>query len=317
MTETAITRLVAAETLVELGSEYPDVVIVGGDLNKSTYSNKFGAEFPDRFFDFGPAEQNMVNVAAGLAASGKIPVVSTFAAFGTARPFDQLRVGVSQPGLNVKLILTHAGLLTAEDGASAQAIEDVAIISALPSFTVIVPADGPEAAKAVRAAVETEGPFYVRLSRTATPVVHGGDYTFAVGRAETMREGTDATIIACGIMVHAAQVAAESLAAQGISCRVVNMATVSPLDEAAVLSAARDTGALVTAEEHLLKGGLGSAVASVLSGSLPTPLEMVGLSGYAESGNSKALLEKYGLTSTDIADAVRRVVSRKTGQPTS
>lgn len=313
MSETSSTRLVAGETLVELGRENPDLVVIGGDLNKSTFANKFQAEFPDRFFDFGPAEQNMVGVAAGLAASGKIPVVSTFAVFGTARPFDQLRVGVSQPGLNVKLVLTHAGLLTGEDGSSAQSIEDVAIMSALPSFTVIVPADGPEAARAVRAAVSTKGPFYIRLSRPATPVVHGPDDRFTIGRGEVMREGADATIIAYGIMVHAALVAAESLAADGVSCRVVNMATVSPLDDDVVLAAARETGALVSAEDHLLQGGLGSAVARLLASSLPTPVEMVGLTGYAQSGDPQALLERYGLTPTDVADAVRRAISRKAG----
>lgn len=311
MTATASTRQVAGQTLVELGHEYPDLVIVGGDLNKSTFANKFEAEFPDRFFDFGPAEQNMVGVAAGLAASGKIPVVSTFAVFGSARPFDQLRVSVAQPGLNVKLVLTHAGLMTGEDGSSAQSVEDLAIVSALPTFTVIVPADGPEAALAVRAAVSTPGPFYVRLSRPATPVVHEEPHRFAVGRAEVMREGKDASIIACGIMVHAALTAADLLAEEGISCRVVNMATVSPLDRGAVLAAARETGALVTAEEHLLQGGLGSAIASLLAGSVPTPVEMVGLAGYGESGDPQRLLEKYGLTPVHVVDAVRRAVDRK------
>ena len=311
MTATASTRQVAGQTLVELGHEYPDLVVVGGDLNKSTFANRFEAEFPDRFFDFGPAEQNMVGVAAGLAASGKIPVVSTFAVFGSARPFDQLRVGVAQPGLNVKLVLTHAGLMTGEDGSSAQSVEDLAIVSALPTFTVIVPADGPEAALAVRAAISTPGPFYVRLSRPATPVVHEEPYRFAVGKAEVMREGKDASIVACGIMVHAALTAADLLVEEGISCRVINMATVSPLDRDAVLAAARETGALVTAEEHLLQGGLGSAIASLLAGSVPAPVEMVGLTGYGESGDPKLLLEKYGLTPVHVVDAVRRAVDRK------
>ena len=313
MSGTASTREVAGATLVELGESHPDLVVVGGDLNKSTFANRFEAAYPERFFDFGPAEQNMVGVAAGLAASGKIPVVSTFAVFGSARPYDQLRVGVAQPRLNVKLVLTHAGLMTGEDGASAQSVEDVAIVSALPSFTVLVPADGPEAALAVRAAVETPGPFYVRLSRPPTPIVHDGDFGFAVGRAEVMRQGTDAAVIACGIMVHAALAAADELAAGGISCRVINMSTVSPLDGDAVLAAARETGALVTAEEHLLQGGLGSAVARLLAVSAPTPVEMVGLTGYAESGKPDQLLEKYGLTPPHIASAVRRAVSRKRG----
>lgn len=311
--ETASTREVAGRTLVELGHEFPDLVVIGGDLNKSTFANRFEAEFPDRFFDFGPAEQNMVGVAAGLAASGKIPVVSTFAVFGAARPFDQLRVSVAQPELNVKLVLTHAGLMTGEDGSSAQSIEDIAIVSALPTFTVIVPADGPEAALAVRAAVSTPGPFYVRLSRPATPVVHAGDHQFEVGRAEVMRGGMDASIVACGIMVSAALEAAEVLEEEGLSCRVINMATVSPLDREAVLTAARETGAVVTAEEHLLQGGLGSSVASLLAGSLPTPVEMVGLTGYAESGDPGDLLEKYGLTTGHVAGAVRRAAARKSG----
>ena len=311
MTKAASTRQVAGQTLVQLGHENPDLVVVGGDLNKSTFANRFEAEFPDRFFDFGPAEQNMVGVAAGLAASGKIPVVSTFAVFGSARPFDQLRVSVAQPGLNVKLLLTHAGLMTGEDGSSAQSVEDLAIVSALPTFTVIVPADGPEADLAVRAAISMPGPFYVRLSRPATPVVHEGPYEFAVGRAEVMREGKDASIVACGIMVHAALTAADLLVEEGISCRVVNMATVSPLDRDAVLAAARETGALVTAEEHLLQGGLGSAVASLLAGSLPTPVEMVGLTGYGESGDPQRLLEKYGLTPVHVTEAVKRAVARK------
>ena len=201
--------------------------------------------------------------------------------------------------------------MTGEDGSSAQSVEDLAIVSALPTFTVIVPADGPEADLAVRAAISMPGPFYVRLSRPATPVVHEGPYEFAVGRAEVMREGKDASIVACGIMVHAALTAADLLVEEGISCRVVNMATVSPLDRDAVLAAARETGALVTAEEHLLQGGLGSAVASLLAGSLPTPVEMVGLTGYGESGDPQRLLEKYGLTPVHVAEAVRRAVARK------
>ena len=184
-------------------------------------------------------------------------------------------------------------------------------MSALPSFTVIVPADGPEAALAVRAAVAAEGPFYVRLSRPATPIVHKSDYEFTIGRAELMKNGTDVTVIACGIMVNTALEAARSLSEEGVSCRVVNMATVTPLDERAVLAAARDTGALVTVEEHLLQGGLGMGVAKVLAGSLPTPMEMVGLTGYAESGPPQALLTKYGLMPADVITAVKRVVSRK------
>lgn len=311
MVATAETRVASGEFLVKLGEEYPNIVVLGGDLNKSTHANKFGAAFPERFFDFGPAEQNIVGVAAGMAASGKTPFVSTFAAFGSSRPYDQLRVLVSQPRLNVKVMVTHAGIITGEDGVSAQAIEDVAIMSALAGFTVIVPSDAVETVQAMRAAVRTDGPFYIRLSRAATAVIHDESFTFTLGKAETVRDGGDVTIIACGIMVYAAAQAADSLAANGISCRVLNMATVKPVDEEAVIKAALETGALVTAEEHLVTGGLGSLVSQVLAQSHPTVMEMVGLRGYAESGKPEELLEKYHLTSNDVETAVRAVLARK------
>ncbi len=305
------TRAVAGQTLVELGRGNPDLVVLGGDLNKSTHANKFGAEFPDRFFDFGPAEQNIVSVAAGMAASGKTPVVSTFAVFASCRPYDQLRVSVAQSSLNVKVIATHAGIITGEDGVSAHAIEDIAIMSALPTFTVVVPADGVETAPAVRAAVSTEGPFYVRLSRPATPVVHSNGCSFELGRAETLREGGDAAIVACGVMVHVSLEAAERLARDGIDCRVLNMSTVKPIDRQAVLDAARDTGAVVTAEEHYLLGGLGSRVAQIVAAANPVPVESVALPGYAESGTAEELMAKQGLTPDRVAAAVMRAVSRK------
>jgi transketolase len=313
MADSASTRQVAGETLVELGAEIPNLVVLGGDLNVSTFASLFRDKYPDRFFDFGPAEQNIVSVAAGLASSGKIPVVSTFAVFSTSRPHDQLRVGVSQPRLNVKVVATHSGVTVGEDGMSAQSIEDVALMCALPEFTVIVPADGPEAVQAVRCAVETEGPFYIRLSRSATPVVHSNGNKFALGKAETMREGSDATVIACGIMVNIALEAAQTLAESGISCRVLNMATVKPLDEETIIKAGRETGAIVSAEEHFVMGGLGSMVSQVLSREMPVPMESVALTGYAESGVPDALLSKYGLTSQDVAQAVRKAISRKTG----
>ncbi|MCH8185905.1 MAG: minor capsid protein [Chloroflexi bacterium] len=212
MTGTASTREVAGRTLVELGRDHPDLVVLGGDLNKSTFANLFGAAYPDRFFDFGPAEQNIVSIAAGMAASGKVSVVSTFAVFSTARPYDQLRVGVSQSNLNVKMVATHAGIITGEDGMSAHAIEDVALMCALPNMTVIVPADAVETAQVLRVVVERPGPFYVRLSRPATPVIHDNGFAFALGKAERVREGGDATVVACGIMVNTALEAAEALA---------------------------------------------------------------------------------------------------------
>ena len=311
MVAKAETRVVSGETLVELGREHPDLVVLGGDLNKSTHANKFGAAYPERFFDFGPAEQNIVSVAAGMAASGKVPIVSTFAVFGTSRPYDQLRVGVSQPGLNVKVVVTHSGIITGEDGVSAQSIEDVAIMCALPGFNVIVPADSVETGQVIKAAVETYGPFYVRLSRAATPVVHSDGYQFVLGKAETVRDGRDVTIIACGIMVSAAMEAADRLSDGGITCRVLNMATIKPLDESAIIDAARDTGAIVTAEEHYVIGGLSSMVAQAVSREYPVPVEPVALAGYAESGKPELLLERYHLTSEDITAAVWKAVSKK------
>lgn len=311
MVVTASTRIVSGQTLAKLGETHPDLVVLGGDLNKSTFANLFGAAFPERFFDFGPAEQNIVSIAAGLAASGKVPIVSTFAVFASSRPYDQLRVGVSQPGLNVKVIATHAGIITGEDGISAQSIEDLAIMCALPSFNIVVPSDSVEAAQAVTNAVETAGPFYIRLSRAETPILHSNEYGFALGKAEKIRNGFDATIIACGIMVGAAIEAADELADDGISCCVLNMATLKPLDENSVLKAAMDTGAIVTAEEHYITGGLASMVAGILSRKRPTPVESVALAGYAESGSPNDLLNKYGLTSKEIVRATRKVISRK------
>ncbi|MBI4282815.1 MAG: transketolase family protein [Chloroflexi bacterium] len=312
MTTTASTRETYGKTLLELGRENPDIVVLGGDLNRSTFVHLFAQEFPQRFFDLGPAEQNIMSIAAGLASSGKTAFASTFAVFGSSRPYDQIRIGISQPHLNVKIVVTHAGITVGDDGMSAQAIEDLALMCALPGFTVIVPADAPETANAVREAARTYGPFYIRLSRSATPVVHQNDYSFRVGKAELMREGRDATIVACGIMVKAALDAAESLAQEGIRCRVLNMATLQPADAEAIATAARETGALVTAEEHLRHGGLGSIVAQVMGEKRPVPLEMVALEGYAESGTPELLLEKYGLTPENVTAAVRRAVGRKT-----
>ena len=310
---TASTREAFGHTLLELGRENPDIVVLGGDLNVSTFTTLFAREFPDRFFDFGPSEQNILSAAAGLASSGKIPFCATFAVFGTGRAFDQIRVGVAQPRLNVKLVCTHAGLLTGEDGVSAQSIEDVALMLSLPTMTVITPCDAPEAAQAVRAAVSIPGPVYIRLYRPATPVVHADDYAIRVGVAETLRSGDDVTIVACGSMVPAALEAAELLAAEGTSCRVLNMHTLRPADEAAIEAAARETGALVTAEDHFVHGGLGSVVAGVVARTWPVPMEFVGVTRYAESGTSAELLEKYGLTAAHVAQAARKALARKTG----
>ena len=309
----ALTREVFGQTLLELGRQDPGIVVLGGDLNASTFASLFAKEFPERFFDLGPAEQNMMSMAAGFASAGKTAFATTFAVFGTGRPYDQIRIGIAQPGANVKIVCTHAGLLTGEDGVSAQSIEDLALMCALPGFRVIVPADGPETAAATRVAAQESGPFYIRLSRPATQVVHSDDFHFRLGKAETLRSGDDVAVIACGIMVATALEAADSLARTGVRCRVINMATLQPLDEAAVTQAATETGAIVTAEEHYVHGGLGSLVAQATVGrTASVPVEMVALDRYAESGKPEQLLAKYGLTASDVEQAVRRVLARKT-----
>ena len=307
------TRERFGEVLVQLGEENPNVVFIGGDLNISVNSHKFGQRFPDRFFDMGAAEQNMMSIAAGLASSGKIPFVGTFAVFATGRAFDQIRVGIAQPRLNVKIVVTHAGIITGEDGVSAQSIEDLALMCALPTFTVIVPADALETEQAVRMAAATDGPFYIRLSRPATPLVLPADYRFQIGKASMLRDGRDLTIIACGIMTATALETATRLSQDGIDCRVLNMATLRPADEDAIEAAARETGAIVTAEEHLGHGGLGSIVATVAGRTRPVPIEVVALhDGYAESGKADELLAKYHLTAGDIEKAARKALVRKT-----
>ena len=310
---TASTRETFGHTLVELGKTDPNIVVLGGDLNKSTFASLFGQEFPDRFFDLGAAEQNMMSMAAGFALSGKVPFANTFAVFGTSRPYDQIRVGIAQPHANVKIVCTHAGITVGEDGISAQSIEDIALMCALPGFTVIVPADAPEAAEAVRVAARESGPFYIRLSRSATTVLHDDRFRFRLGRAETMRQGADVTVIACGIMVATALEAAERLAVTGVDCRVINMATLKPLDEEAVARAAAETGAIVTAEEHYVHGGLGSLVSQAVAKTHPVPVEVVAQDRYAESGKPEQLLVKYGLSVGDVEAAARKALQRKSG----
>jgi transketolase len=296
---------------MELGRANPDIVVLDADLAPSTMTKYFAAAFPERFFEVGIAEQNMIGIAAGLAASGKIPFASTFAVFAPGRCFDQIRVSVAQPHLNVKLVTTHGGISVGEDGVSHQAIEDLALIGSLPGFTVIVPADAIETAQAVRAVAAIKGPCYIRLCRPKLPLVYADEYRFHPGKAVTMRPGRDATIIAIGLMVAPALEAARELAQAGLDCRVLNMPTLKPIDEAAIAGAASETGAIVTAEEHLEHGGLGSAVARVVVKNNPVPMEFVALKGYAESGKPAELLEKYGLTSQDMVRAVNRVIQRK------
>jgi transketolase len=308
----ASTRETYGKTLVELGRQNTDIVVLDGDLSPSTMAIFFAREFPNRFFNCGLEEQNMVSIAAGLAASGKIVFVSSFAIFASCRCFDQLRLCLSQPELNVKIVATHGGITVGEDGTSHHAIEDLALYCALPGFTVVVPADAIEAAEAIRVAANEHGPFYIRLSRPKTPIVYPEGYHFTLGKAVTMRQGKDATVIAVGIMVAKALEAAGILARQGIDCRVINMHTLKPLDEAAVVKAASETGAIVVAEEHLAQGGLGSRVAQVVAREKPVPMEFVNLGDrYALSGKAEELLQRYGLTARDIEESVKSAVKRK------
>ncbi len=312
MAETASTRVAYGETLLELARQNPDIVALDADLSASTQTKLLGAEFPDRFFDCGIAEANMIGIASGLAASGKIPFASTFAVFLPGRCFDQIRVSIAYNGFNVKLVATHSGISAGEDGATHQGIEDLALISSLPGFTVIVPADAAETRQVVEAAAAKEGPFYIRLCRPNTPVIFDESYKFELGKAAVLRNGTDATIMAIGIMVDAARNAAENLAKDGIDCRVLNMSTIKPIDEAAIISAAKETGVIVTAEDHREHGGLGDAVARVLVKNRPVPMEFVAMKDiFAKSGKPAELLERYGLSAEGIEKAVRSIIKRK------
>jgi len=308
----ASTRETYGKTLVEIGRENQNIVVLDADLSTSTMTTFFAQEFPDRFFDCGLQEQNMIGIAAGLAATGKIVFVSSFAIFISCRAFDQLRLCLSQPGLNVKIVATHGGITVGEDGSSHHAIEDLALFCALPGFTVIVPADAVETAGAVREAALGYGPCYIRLSRPKTPLVYSQGYKFASGKAVTMRQGNDATIVAAGIMVAKALEAADMLARQNIDCRVLNMHTFKPLDENALVEAASQTGAVVVAEEHLAQGGLGSRVAQVLASEVPVPMGFVNLGdSYAVSGKADELVQRCGLTAKGIEQSVRSTVKRK------
>ena len=306
------TREAYGEALKEIGGQNEQIVVLDADLSKSTKTNVFAKAYPQRFFNVGIAEQNLVGTAAGLAASGKVPFVSTFAMFAAGRAFEQIRNSVCYPKLNVKVAATHAGLTVGEDGASHQAIEDVSLMRSLPNMTVLVPADEEETRQAIAWAAAYQGPVYIRLGRMSVDNVSPEGYVFAPAKAAVLTEGTDVTLMANGVMVTAALEAAKTLAAEGIQARVVNMASVKPLDAAAVVSAAKETGAIVTCEEHSVIGGLGSAVAEVLAEQAPAPMERVGVKDtFGESGKPKELLAKYGLTAADVAEAARRVVARK------
>lgn len=303
------TRESYGRALVKLGAEHDDFLVLDADLAGSTKTAVFRKEFPNRHINCGIAEQNMMGVAAGIAASGKVAFASSFAMFAAGRAFEQIRNAIGYPHLNVKIGATHAGISVGEDGATHQCNEDIALMRTIPGMIVMVPADDIEAEAMVRAAYFHDGPVYMRFSRLATPVFHDpATYRFEIGKGIVMRDGTDLTIIAAGLPVASAMEAAEMLAADGISARIIDMHTIKPLDRELVLQAARETKRIVTVEEHSVIGGLGSAVCDLLSGELPTPVQTIGIGDvYTESGPANELIEKYGL---DGAGVYRRIKER-------
>ncbi len=298
--------------LLELGAANPDVLVLDADLAKSTRSDWFAAKYPERFFDIGISEQDMIGTAAGLALGGKIPFATTYGVFVAGRAWDQIRTTVCYSDLNVKIAGAHGGISAGGDGATHQALEDIALMRVLPNMKVLVPCDAIEAKKATVAAGTVLGPCFLRFAREATPVFTAEGDFFEIGIANVLKPGMDATIIAAGPIVYEALLAHEQLAAEGISLRVINMHTIKPLDEAAVVAAAQETGAIVTAEEAQLYGGLGGAVAEVLARKCPTPVEMVGIEdSFLECGTPEELAVKYGLTAKDLVRAVKKVMARK------
>jgi len=306
------TREAYGEALRDLGAANPNIVVIDADLAKSTFSWTFGKVFPERFFNIGIQEANMVGIASGLASSGKIPFISSFAAFILCKGFDQLRMGAAYPKLNVKVAGSHGGISIGEDGVSQQSVEDVALACALPGFVVGVPSDEHTMRAAVRAAAKHQGPVYLRLGRPKAYIVHEPSVHFELGRSIQLRDGTALTIVANGLLVAQALIAADTLSKRGIEARVLDMHTVKPLDSAALERASHETGAFVVAEEHMHHGGLGSAVAQALVAGTPAPVEYVDLGDrYAESGKPDDLLAKYGMTATNIVAAADRVLARK------
>lgn len=312
-TKPIATRESYGRTLAQLGAENDKIVVLDADLAESTKTCMFQEKFPERHFDCGIAEANMVSIAAGMAAAGMIPFVSSFAMFATGRAYEQIRNSVGYPHLNVKICASHAGISVGEDGATHQCVEDIALMRGIPGMVVVNPADDTEACQAVRALAEYYGPAYLRLGRLAVPVVNDPEsYHFELGRAVTLREGKDATVIATGLMVARALEAAEQLAQEGVQVRVVNMHTIKPLDVQAVVNAANETGCIVTAEEHSVIGGLYSAVCEAMVGEgVSCPVAPVAImDAFGRSGPANALLEYYGLTASAIAQKVRDCLAR-------
>jgi transketolase len=300
------TRDSYGKALAELGAQYDNLVVLDADLAGATKTATFQKAFPDRFFDCGIAEANMICMAAGLSTTGLVPFASSFAMFAAGRAFEQIRNSVGYPHLNVKIGATHGGISVGEDGASHQCCEDFAVMRTIPGMVVMSPADDVEARAMVKAAYEYVGPVYIRFGRAAVPVVHEEGMKFEIGKGEIMRDGADVAIIANGLMVYEALVAAEELAQAGINAMVINMATIKPLDEELVLSAAKKCGRVITCEEHSIIGGLGEAVCSLLCEKLPTPVRRIGVNDvFGESGPAAALLKKYGLSAENIANVAK------------
>lgn len=304
--EKIATRLAYGKTLAEIGEKYKDIVVLDADLACSTQTKLFAAKFPERFFNMGVAEQNLVCTAAGLAMGGYTPFVSTFTIFATGRAWEMVRLSVCYQNLNVKICPTHAGLTVGEDGASHQTIEDIAVMRVIPNMRVVVPADAVETEHVIKTAAQTSGPFFVRLARAATPVIFGDDYKFEIGKGNLLRDGSDVTIVSCGLMTVHALEAADMLSARGIKAAVINMASIKPIDKELLVKWASKTGRVVTAEEHSVIGGLGGAVSEVLSEECPVPVKRIGVQDqFGASGTAGDLLKHYHLMPSDIADAAR------------
>lgn len=312
MIEMKPTRDGFGEEIVALGKENKNIVVLSGDLEDATRAEYFKKEFPDRFFNLGISEQDIVGTAAGLSTLGFIPFATSFAVFLTNRAYDMLRIDVCYNNRNVKTVCSHTGLTVGEDGATAQCLEDFAIMRVLPNMIVVCPADFIEAKKATRAIVNHQGPVYMRTGRAPFPIITKEADPFTIGKASIIKEGKDVTLIGCGLMVSEALEAAKILKIENIDARVINMHTIKPIDERIIIESAKITGAIVTAEEHQIYGGLGSAVAEVLAQKHPTPLEMIAVNDtFGESGDPEGLLKKYHLKDVDIVQAAKRVMKRK------
>ena len=300
------------DTLARLGKKYTDIVVLDGDLAKSTQTGRFGKVFPERFFDMGVAEQDLMGTAAGLAAAGMNPFASTFAMFGSGRPWEQIRNSICYPNLPVKIVVTHAGISVGPDGPTHQACEDIAIMRALPNMKVVAPADSVETEKLIEYLAEYfESPVYVRLARMNTPVVFGNDYKFEFGRGYVMKEGKDVTVISTGVMLFQALSAHEMLAKEGISAEIINMPCVKPIDAELIIKSVSKTGCAMTIEEHTVIGGLGSAVSEVLTDSAPAPLKRLGIADiFAESGEPEDLFEKYGISENSIYKGAKEFLAK-------